>query len=208
MKRLQNIWIWFQVISAVIVGALLAVVIIALPIAGGVWVGSYLGWWLQNQKVVKLLDYRKGDATQPIGDGERYIIHISNNQGGWGRGFVLALSGRWPEPERAYREWFQAKEHHIWGAFQLGSIQRILVEEGLSVINMIAQEGYNTGGPPIRYTALEQCLTKVAELAKANQATIHAPRFGSGLAGGKWDLIEPIINRTLHGLNVTIYDLP
>jgi hypothetical protein len=34
------------------------------------------------------------------------------------------------------------------------------------------------------------------------------PRIGCGLAGGKWELIEPIIVRTLseHDIAVTVYD--
>jgi hypothetical protein len=34
------------------------------------------------------------------------------------------------------------------------------------------------------------------------------PRIGCGLAGGKWELIEPIIVRTLvaRGVPVTVYD--
>ena len=47
-----------------------------------------------------------GDATDPqfSSISEVAIIpHICNDQGGWGRGFVLALSKKWKAPERAYR---------------------------------------------------------------------------------------------------------
>jgi hypothetical protein len=35
------------------------------------------------------------------------------------------------------------------------------------------------------------------------------PRIGCGLAGGRWELIEPIIERTLrnNGIEVFVYDL-
>jgi hypothetical protein len=35
------------------------------------------------------------------------------------------------------------------------------------------------------------------------------PRIGCGLAGGKWEQIEPIIERTLAdaGIHVNVYDL-
>ena len=36
--------------------------------------------------------YIKGDATAPIGSGVKVITHICNDIGGWGKGFVLALS--------------------------------------------------------------------------------------------------------------------
>jgi O-acetyl-ADP-ribose deacetylase (regulator of RNase III) len=34
------------------------------------------------------------------------------------------------------------------------------------------------------------------------------PRIGCGLAGGRWDKIEPIVVRTLcdHGIYTTVYD--
>lgn len=42
-----------------------------------------------------------GDATVPQAKGPKLIAHVCNDRGGWGKGFVLAVSARWPEPERA-----------------------------------------------------------------------------------------------------------
>ena len=50
--------------------------------------------------------YIKGDATAPIGSGVKVITHICNDIGGWGKGFVLALSKKWKMPEEAYRQWY------------------------------------------------------------------------------------------------------
>jgi hypothetical protein len=38
-------------------------------------------------------------------------------------------------------------------------------------------------------------------------ASVHLPRIGCGLAGGKWEKIEPLINKLLidQGLNVFVY---
>lgn len=149
----------------------------------------------------------------------KYIVHICNDVGGWGRGFVLALSKQWAEPERSYREWFKAQDHSLWGRFELGNIQSIQVRPDLYVIQMLAQEGYGTKNqamhqssvpnstPPIRYKALEQCLEKVAVLAKSVGASVHMPKIGSGLAGGDWSRIEEIINRTLIDSKVYVYVL-
>jgi hypothetical protein len=41
-----------------------------------------------------------------------------------------------------------------------------------------------------------------------NQATVHMPRIGSGLAGGDWNRIESIVNETLGFIEITVYDLP
>lgn len=38
--------------------------------------------------------YLKGDATCPQAKGVKIICHVCNDIGGWGKGFVLALSKR------------------------------------------------------------------------------------------------------------------
>jgi O-acetyl-ADP-ribose deacetylase (regulator of RNase III) len=49
------------------------------------------------------LHYIVGDATSPLGDGKRIVVHVCNDIGGWGAGFVLAISRRWTAPEESYR---------------------------------------------------------------------------------------------------------
>lgn len=86
----------------------------------------------------------------------------------------------------------------------------VQVQPDLWVANMIGQHGIKTGsnGPPIRYAAVEQCLTGLAEHALALSASVHMPRIGCGLAGGKWDKVEPLITKTLseRDIAVTVYD--
>ena len=76
---------------------------------------------------------------------------------------------------------------------------------------MIGQQGIHTifGVPPIHYAALKSCLTKVAKEALTSNASVHMPRIGCGLGGGKWKLVEPIIKEELidRGIDVTVYDL-
>lgn len=131
-----------------------------------------------------MITYLNGDATRPQGDGLKYIIHVCNNKGGWGAGFVLAISKRWKYPEQAYR---------TTKPLFLGEIQFCPVEDDIVVINMIAQLLY-TEEIPLKYDALRECLRKVNQLAVENNATIHAPKFGAGLARGDWDKIEQMIN--------------
>lgn len=151
------------------------------------------------------LNYLKGDATQPAGTGPRVVPHICNDVGGWGAGFVVALSRRWKEPEQAYRRLIGRP------GLYLGAVQTVEVEPKLWVANMVAQHGIGRrpdGSPPIRYGALRNCLAKVALFAQQHNASIHAPKFGAGLAGGDWDIIEQIIREELValGLNVTVYE--
>lgn len=153
------------------------------------------------------ITYLKGDATAPQAAGPKVITHICNDRGGWGKGFVVALSARWPGPEEAYRAWYRERAGNDFG---LGAVQLVEVGPGLWVANMVGQHGMTGGsqGPPIRYEAVEECLGKVAAKARELGASIHMPRIGCGLAGGRWELIEPIIQRTLceRDIPVTVYD--
>ncbi|RAJ47078.1 hypothetical protein K353_00279 [Kitasatospora sp. SolWspMP-SS2h] len=40
-------------------------------------------------------------------------------------------------------------------------------------------------------------------------ASVHMPRIGCGLAGGRWERIEPLVTDrlTARGVPVTVYDL-
>ncbi len=157
---------------------------------------------------MKEITYLKGDSTSPQASGIKIIAHICNDIGGWGKGFVLAISKRWPEPEKAYREWHRNRAKNN---FALGSIQVMQVESYIYVANMIGQRGTKTGrstGVPVRYEAIEFCLEKLAQEAKSLKASVHMPRIGCGLAGGKWDRIEPLIEKTLleNDIDVYVYD--
>jgi len=156
------------------------------------------------------IHYTLGDATQPSGR-PAIIAHICNDLGAWGRGFVLAVSRRWPDVADHYRRWLAWQRAGNTPA--LGAVQIIEVEPHLWVANVIAQHGIRTslsGLPPIRYDALTQCLSHVQVFAVQHQASVHMPRIGCGLAGGTWDRVEPIIIEALcaHGIAVTVYDLP
>ena len=152
--------------------------------------------------------YVKGDATAPQSDGNVVIAHICNDVGGWGKGFVLALSARWREPEAAYRRWYAGGPGNP--AFALGEVQFVPVTDRITVANMIGQRDIRRRGgvPPIRYDAVERCLQTVAAHCAANAAEVHMPRIGCGLAGGRWEEIEAILRRTLlaAGVPVTVYD--
>ncbi len=80
------------------------------------------------------------------------------------------------------------------------------------VANVIGQHKIAVKGDPhipVRYEAIESGLITVADKAIELSASIHMPRIGCGLAGGKWELVEPMIIDRLCCLDlaVTVYDL-
>ena len=154
-----------------------------------------------------LLRFVNGDATQPQGSSNRYILQIVNDEGKYGAGFSGALSRRWPKVEQEYRRWWRER----YGKLNLGDIQVIQILSDLVVINMVAQKGIvNDKNPkPIDYSALQKCLSKAGDEISQYNAGVHAPRIGCGLAQGNWEQIELLIEAELlkRGINVTVYDL-
>jgi O-acetyl-ADP-ribose deacetylase (regulator of RNase III) len=153
------------------------------------------------------IHYLQGDATSPQAKGNKIIAHICNDLGGWGKGFVLAVSRRWTDPEAAYRRWHRERAANDFG---LGAVQLVQVESYIWIANMIGQRGMKTGskGPPIRYEAVDECLGKLGDFASEKAASVHMPRIGCGLAGGRWERIEPLIESRLlsRGIAVHVYD--
>lgn len=154
---------------------------------------------------MKGINYLVGDATKPEGTGIKIIAHICNDIGAWGKGFVVAISKVWSKPEEEYRLWSKNES-----SFHLGEVQFVEVSEDIIIANMIGQKGIRSSrtSVPIRYEEVDKCLKKVAKKAKQLGAAVHMPRIGCGLAGGKWEVIEPLINKNLieEDIEVFVYD--
>lgn len=138
-----------------------------------------------------------------------YIIHVCNDIGKWGAGFVLSISKKWKLPELTYRN----KQN-----YKLGDIDVCNVSANIRVVNMICQNGIRKYGDPknkvyIKYEYLEICLRKVRKVIEdVNQEKhiiINMPRIGCGLAGGKWTDVEKRIIDVfgdISDLTINVYD--
>jgi hypothetical protein len=76
---------------------------------------------------------------------------------------------------------------------------------------MVAQSGLRSidNPRPLCYDSLRSCLGKVGEQAAKIQAVVIMPRIGTARAGGKWEIIEPMILEEVvqKNVNVIVYDL-
>ncbi|MEU4927447.1 Appr-1-p processing protein [Streptomyces yokosukanensis] len=153
------------------------------------------------------ITYVRGDAAVPSVKGAKVIAHVCNDLGGWGKGFVLALSRRWPEPETACRSWHRDRARNDFG---LGAVQLVRVESSVWVANMIGRRGAGRGskGVPVCYEAIDTALARLADEVIERGASVHMPRIGCGLADGRWSRTEPLITERLtgRGITVTVYD--
>jgi O-acetyl-ADP-ribose deacetylase (regulator of RNase III) len=176
-----------------------------------------------------MINYVKGDATLPQGDGDKILIHICNDCGGWGRGFVNAINRRWKEPkvkvgrsrsipEYIYRESkrpnFRRNTSHSLGDV---SFAPIITNDGTNmwVANMVCQAGYQSeeNPVPLQYDYLSMCLGEVHAFTSSlmdlgfKQPSIHLPKIGTGLAGGNWNSIEGLLTALLPTEDITVYEL-
>ncbi len=152
------------------------------------------------------ITYVRGDATRPVGGGSKMLVHVCNDRGIWGRGFVLALSAAYPEPEREYRAAFDAA---ACTRPALGDAQFVRAASDLLVGNLVAQSGVfpRAGVPPIRYDALRTALAAADALARRfPDPSMHMPRIGTGLAGGDWAAVERVVRGAVT-VPVFVYDL-
>lgn len=174
------------------------------------------------------INFVNGDATNMNYNGTKILVHVCNDIGAWGAGFVLAISKKWKEPEKEYKKWHKEKffnDNEILkgqrikednssseNSFKLGNVQFVKVENDIWVGNMIGQRDIRrgiAGIPPVRYPAIRMCLERVANFATINNATVHMPKIGCGLAGGQWNIVEEIINETLisNNINTFVYEI-
>ena len=147
-----------------------------------------------------MITYVKGNLfdkpVRPLGVCH-IVPHVANDMCVMGSGFAGELVKRYPvvKSQNTCRE--------------LGRIEIIPINTFGNVINMIAQhQTLRQNDKPIRYWALVTCMAAVAQKAEEwGSAEIHCPKFGSGLAHGKWELIEELIGEIWAKFPVYIYDI-
>lgn len=156
------------------------------------------------------IKYVKGDLFAHIMESPTPIMlpHVCNCKGGFGSGFVVPLKKHFPIVETRYRGMFPSLQD------KMGYTQFVKIHDNLTVANMVAQ---TLGGKrPLSYPALVACMKEVTEhlitmITDYNDPdkfpTIHAPMFGSALAGGNWSFIEELIKDIwcANEVPVTIY---
>lgn len=146
------------------------------------------------------------------------VPHVCNNSDLFGAGFAAQIAEIYPEVKSNY---------HLLGKnflkANLGHAQFINVFEDkqyghkIIVVNMIAQNGIRSSSNirPLNYAALCRSMIDVSRyiqmntgfLNKNERVEIHAPKFGSGLAGGNWNFISELISDIWYKYPVFIYNI-
>lgn len=140
------------------------------------------------------------------------VPHVCNNIDLFGAGFAQNVADRYPIVKADY--------HMLGKTFlknNLGHSQFIKVYEEpkykhkLYFVNMISQNGIRSpsNNRPLNYAALARSMLQLVQFInqnKSEQFEIHAPKFGSGLAGGNWSFISCLIEDIWSKQTVFIYD--
>ena len=136
------------------------------------------------------------------------IPHVCNNVNAFGAGFADTLSEKYPSVKANF---------HVNGSQKLGHTQFITADtkkhNKIIVANMIAQNGLinSKNKRPLHYPSLVRCMIDVNTFCKnlanstESRVEIHAPKFGSGLAGGNWLFISDLIDDIWGNINTFIY---
>lgn len=159
--------------------------------------------------MINTIQYRIGDATNPEPEtGVLFcLLQVNNDIGVYGAGLSGAISARYPEVERAYRD----LKEYVGGTVGFVKVES---RKDLVVCNMIAQCGVRRPGNlvPFQPDWFEKCLEKVAQhvVLESERVICISGRLGAGLAGGNWEEIEKMLIENLYnkGIQVRIYDLP
>lgn len=139
------------------------------------------------------------------------IPHVCNNKGIFGGGFTSGIVKHYPIVQENYQL--------LGKKCVLGYTQFVVAkhdkttDKKIIFANMIAQNGtISKNNPkPINYYALCLCMKSVSDYINnstdPSETQIHAPQFGSGLAGGNWHLISELIDNVWHSFSTFIYVL-
>ncbi len=129
------------------------------------------------------------------------VAHVCNDVGKFGAGFAADLARQYPAVKADYIQ---------QGQWQLGTtVWHTDYDHDLSFASMIAMRGVRSkrNPVPLQYDALDRTLAEVGAFARQRGLPIHAPMFGSGLAGGDWEIIQQMIFEQWHFIDVIIYSL-
>jgi hypothetical protein len=164
-----------------------------------------------------IFDHIKQRVTAGNNGATVFVPHVCNNIDLFGAGFATQVANHYPNVKIDY---------HLLGKNflknNMGHSQVIKVYEDpkfrhkLYFVNMIAQNGIRSESNPrpLNYLGLVKAMNSLSQYIhfntgfanKSETVEIHAPKFGSGLAGGNWNFICNLIEDIWRPYNVYIYN--
>lgn len=141
------------------------------------------------------------------------MVHGCNAQGVMGSGFADSLRKAYPENYMTYREAYEQSIAEGNSHLPLGKVIWHVVsrdEPRFVIANAITQEKYGRDKNVryVDYDAVDRAFYTIGKMARKYSLPVHYPLIGAGLANGSWDVISPIIEKNLEGVNHRLWLLP
>lgn len=148
-----------------------------------------------------------------------FVPHVCNNIDLFGAGFAAQVANNYPIVKQDYHLLGKNFLRNNFGYSQIVKVyENPKYKHKLFFVNMISQNGTRSpiNDRPLNYLALVKSMSSLSQyiinntgfLNKSENVEIHAPRFGSGLAGGDWNFISDLINDIWGKFFVTVYNYP
>ena len=146
------------------------------------------------------MKYIQGDILSNLPNNKPVLIlHGCNCFHTMGAGIAKYLSSRYPQILEADKK-FGPKGDNL----KLGWCCYVMLNEHLYIANCYTQYHYGKRfGPPVNYSAIESCLLRAGKVVPKSYE-IRSPKIGCGLAGGDWNVVEPLFEKYLP--NAIIYE--
>lgn len=157
------------------------------------------------------LEYKVGNLFDNIPQEKTIIAHVVNNKSKMGAGFVIPLMQKFPTLKEEFIKASSGKNEKELLGHNFYHTEKD--NDNTIIANMFAQDGFGNVGRrphPLSYDALEICMRFVAKAVKDYDIKgIICPKFGSGLSGGDFRIIEAMIRVFWidEGIDVTIFSL-
>ena len=129
-----------------------------------------------------ILDVKAGIICQQV-----------NCMGKMGAGLALAIRNKWPV---VYQDYMKAYKN---GQLTPGYVILSAIDHHnrLYVASLCGQLHYGRDKQYTIYSAVEECLSKIATFNKENLSVYIPYGMGCGLAGGSWSTVSDMISRIL-----------
>lgn len=157
--------------------------------------------WFEGKPLLMEIKGSILDASEDI------IAQGCNCTGASGAGIAKYIAQEYPESDSKYKALCQKKE------FKLGSVMFNKEKDKIQAFcgTQIYYGKYlkmDQKSVEERYQAIEECLVKIYNKAKAEGLSVALPRIGCGRARADWSRVKKIIKKVFHDHPVTIYWIP
>lgn len=169
---------------------------------------------LSNKNIFDIIQSRVKAANNGC---SIFVPHVCNNIDQFGAGFAAQVADRFPSVKANYHMLGKSFLQKNMGYAQIVQVaEEQTYKHKLFFVNMIAQNGVRSESNPrpLNYFALVKSMNLLSNyitnyIAASNMSVnveIHCPKFGSGLAGGDWNLISYLIDDIWNKFPVIAYN--